>query len=466
MSKLKELQDSRAKAASDIKALADKFNAAGQVWQGEDEAAWTAANESYDKIKADLDAENKRLEKATSVRERLEAVNSYQDRELPPELGRENPTRPVNRFGNRPDARRGNEAASEDDKALALQGWFLQHGDHHPPSDEHYEAAARCGLNLNSKMLDISLPKNFNKVRNAYKNGTIRNDLSVVQGSKGAYTFGESFISNLEQAMLAFGGILQVADVIRTDNGEPLVWPSADDTGNSGEVLGEGASVGSSVDPTFAAQTWYAHKFSSKLIKVPYELFEDSAFDLPMVLSEMLGTRLGRIQNTRFTTGLGNGNQPRGIVTAAVAGVTTVSATAIAFDEIIDLEHSLDPSRRAMPGVGYMFHDTILKAVRKLKDGEGRYLWQAGANTGAPDTLNTKPYTINQDMASSVATTNVTMLFGQFSQYKVRQVNQIRFYRLTERYRDTDQDGFIAFIRGDGNLLNAGDNPVKKMTQA
>lgn len=133
---------------------------------------------------------------------------------------------------------------------------------------------------------------------------------------------------------------------------------------------------------------------------------------------------------------------------------------------MIDLEHSLDPSRRNLGGVGYMFHDNVLKALRKLKDGEGRYLWQAGTNTGAPDTLNRYPYTINQDMASSIATTAITMLFGQLSKYKIRQVNSIRMYRLTERHRENDQDAFLAFMEGDGNLLNAGDNPVKKLTQA
>jgi HK97 family phage major capsid protein len=122
--------------------------------------------------------------------------------------------------------------------------------------------------------------------------------------------------------------------------------------------------------------------------------------------------------------------------------------------------------RGAMPDVGYMFHDSILKGLRKLKDGMGRYLWQAGANTGAPDVLNTYPYTINQDMQSSFATGTKTILFGQFSQYKIRQVATMRMYRLQERYRDNDQDGFIAFTEGDGNLLDAGDHPVKYLIQA
>jgi HK97 family phage major capsid protein len=79
--------------------------------------------------------------------------------------------------------------------------------------------------------------------------------------------------------------------------------------------------------------------------------------------------------------------------------------------------------------------------------------------------LNNRPYTINQDMQATIATGTTTIVFGQMSQYKVRQVNSIRLYRLVERYRENDQDAFLAFIEADGNLLDAGDHPVKCMVQ-
>jgi HK97 family phage major capsid protein len=301
----------------------------------------------------------------------------------------------------------------------------------------------------------IGLHSNFSQVRNA---------LSGQTGTAGGFTYGDTFISNLELAMLAYGAMFEKSDVIRTTNGEPLRWPTANDTSNSGRQVGESAAV-ASLDPTFGQVTWNAYKFTSDEIKVPFELLRDNAVNLAAILPAMLGERLGRIQNTKFTVGSGAATS-WGIVNRAYAGVTAASATAIAFDEIIDLEHSLDPSRRKMPGVGYMFHDSILKALRKLKDGEGRYLWQSGANTGAPDTLNGYTYSVNQDMASSIATTAITMLFGQLSAYKIRQVNGIRLYRLVERHRENDQDAFLAFIEADGNLLDAGDHPVRKLTQA
>jgi HK97 family phage major capsid protein len=259
--------------------------------------------------------------------------------------------------------------------------------------------------------------------------------------------------------------MFSVADVIRTTTAEPMRWPTANDTANSGRQIGESSPVNTNIDPTFGQITWSAYKFTSDMILVPYELLRDNAVNLVQHLARMLGERLGRIQNNRYTVGSGT-STPKGIVTCAAAGVTTASPTAITFDEVIDLEHSVDPSRRRMPGVGYMFHDNVFKAIRKLKDAQGQYLWQAGANSGAPDTLNTYPYTINQDMSSTISAGAVTMLFGDLSAYKIRQVNEVRLYRLTERYRDNDQDGFVAFIEGDGHLLDAGDGPVRKMTQA
>lgn len=447
MDELKRLQEERQVIANQMREIGDRQ----ATWTAEDRAAWDTVNASYDAVMAKITAANAQIEQQAQIAERLAAVNSYQPTN--PRLGRDSGT-----------FERGPQNAAEfgganraDQMALAIQGWMRTN---HDPSDAgpvtpaHQAAARACGVQLSSSTLRINLHPNFGQVRNA---------LSGQTGASGGFTYGDSFVTNLELAMLAYGAMFQVADVIRTSTGEPMRWPTANDTTNSGRQVGESAAV-ASLDPTFAQVVWNAYKFTSDEILVPFELLRDNAVNLAAILPNMLGIRLGRIQNTKYTVGNG-ANTSWGIVNRATAGVTTASSTAIAFDEIIDLEHSLDPSRRNMPGVGYMFHDSILKALRKLKDGEGRYLWQAGINSGAPDTLNTYPYTVNQDMASSIATTAITMLFGDFSQYKIRQVGAIRMYRLVERHRENDQDAFLAFVEGDGNLLDAGDGPVRKMTQ-
>lgn len=471
MADLKTLQDKRFELANKIAEFAQAEDSKGDSgWASETTAAWDALNADYDATKNELESESARAQKAEQDRaaraERLSQIASYQPNIIN-RIGRdgagiEDGPRNKSAFG----AGAGGDTSLVDTYAKALQGWFLnQVDDGETVTNEHVNAARACGLNLRSRNLEIKLADSRTQkgIRNQFQLGQITNTLSSQTGSSGGFTFGETFVGQLELAMLSYGGMFQVADTIRTTTSEPMRWPTANDTTQTGRQLGESAAV-TTVDPTFAQVIWNAYKFTSDEILVPYELLRDNAVNLVDVIAELLGIRLGRIQNKKFTTGTG-ANTAKGIVTAATTGVTAASSTAIAYDELIDLEHSIDPSRRNMPGVGYMFNDGILKALRKVKDGMGRYLWQAGANTGAPDMLNNRPYTVNQDMQATIATGKTTVIFGQMSQYKIRQVNSVRMYRLVERYRENDQDAFLAFIEADGNLLDAGDHPVKALVQ-
>lgn len=466
MPALAELQEKRLTLANSIKELGNKYKD-GQAWEGEDEGNWTRLNAEYDENLKLIEAENAAIEAANKRKAdmdaRLNAIDGHG--QANPLIGKDNGSLskgPVNKKNFSPDDLGDPGAYGGEALTTSLQGW-LMNGSHLATdiTDKHRNAAKSLGISLSAPVFTFNLNKDWDNAKlGAYK---YRNALSGEDGTAGGYTKDQTLVNNLELAMLAFGGMMQVAEIIRTATGEPLRWPTANDTANTGRQVGENASHDSGTDPTFGAVVWNAYTFTSDIVKVPNELMTDSVFNLAQILGRMLGERLGRVQNTKYTTGTGAGTA-KGITLCAAAGVSAASATAIAFDELIDLEHSIDPSRRNLPGVGYMFHDSILKALRKLKDGEGRYLWQSGANSGAPDTLNTKPYTINQDMASSITSGAITVLFGQLNQYKIRQVGQVVLRRLDERFADTNQTGFLAIARGDGNLLDAGDSPVKKLT--
>lgn len=292
---------------------------------------------------------------------------------------------------------------------------------------------------------------------------SIRNDLSTGTGTgEAGVVIPEGFVARLEQAMLAFGGMLQTSEIMVTDSGNDMPWPTADDTFNKGAILSEASSIGSSVDPSFGAVILQAFKYSSKLVQVSAEILEDFAFDLPSILGSMLGERLGRILNEHFTTGTGS-SQPRGIAVAATTGVTAASATAITSDEVIDLFHAVDPAYR--PNAEFMMADSTVALVRKLKDSDNQYLWQPGLQAGIPDRLLGRVVNVNQDMPSA-ATGNKAILFGDLRKYKVRLAGQTRSRRLVERYADTDQEGFVSFIRADGDLVDAGTNPVQALEMA
>lgn len=466
----KKLHETRCELQVEMKAVNDRMSEDEAGGSAEDREKWDTLNTSYDENLAALTTAQDAIKAQAQRADRLSEIEAHNEQFQPPKnIGRDGASLDDGPQNKQAFDQTGEPQSFNDKQLLALGGW-MKTGSSSPKVPEATEAerdaCKEVGMRLGAKAFDLQLgnTETFNRARNDLRTAQPQAALSGSLGSSGAFTIGETFITNLERAMLAFGTMFQTSEVIRTANGEELRWPTVSDTANTGRQLGESGPVTATSDPTFAQVIWNAYKFTSDEIKVPQELLEDSVFDIASLLSSLLGERLGRIQNTKYTTGTGAAT-PKGIVTAAAAGITTALSGSILFDEIIDLEHSIDPSRRNLPGVGYMFHDSILQALRKLKDGEGRYLWQAGANSGAPDSLNTRPYTINQDMASSIVTTAVTMLFGQLSMYKIRQVNSIRLYRLVERHRENDQDAFLAFIRGDGNLLDSGDNPVKKMTQ-
>jgi HK97 family phage major capsid protein len=292
-----------------------------------------------------------------------------------------------------------------------------------------------------------------------YKNGTDEETraLSATTGTAGGYTVPQGFYDQIIEAMKWFGGMRQVANVFSTDAGNPLPIPTVNDTANLGELLAENTQAATQ-DVAFGQTTLNAYKFSSKMILVPIELLQDSAFDVEAFLAKKLGERIGRINNQLFTTGTGTA-QPQGIVTAAVSGKVgqTGQTTSVTYDDLIDLEHSVDIAYRS--GAKFMFNDQTLKAIKKLKDSQGRPLWLPGLAFKEPDTINGYSYQVNNDVAVMAANAK-SILFGDFSNYWIRDVKAIQVVRFNEKFMDYGQVGFLAFSRADGKLVNAGTNPV------
>ncbi|MES2030852.1 MAG: phage major capsid protein [Pseudomonadota bacterium] len=301
---------------------------------------------------------------------------------------------------------------------------------------------------LSAEERDLALPR-------------FQNAQSTGSNTGGGYTVPTGFYDQLMDAEKAYGGMMDpgVAFVFDTESGNSLPIPTDNDTSNSGAILTENTQVGTQ-DVTFGAVTLGAYTYTSKLVLVSNQLLQDSAFNLDGFLAGKLGTRIARAINTHFTTGDGS-NKPTGAVTAATLGFTGVTGetTSLIFDDLIELEHSVDPAYRK--NARFMMNDASLKIIKKLKDTQGRYLWMPGMTiAGEPPTINSFGYTVNQDMPAMAANAK-SILFGDFSKYFIRRVAGVQVLRLTERYADFNQTGFLAFQRWDGNLVDAGTHPLK-----
>lgn len=284
-------------------------------------------------------------------------------------------------------------------------------------------------------------------------------DMNTTTGAEGGYTVSPEYSRTLEAAMAAYSGMMEVATIINTATGSQMNFPTADATDEVGEIVGQNAPAAEGLT-AFGNVTLDVYRYSSKKIALPWELLQDSFLDIEAYIQGLLAARLGRIANTHFTVGTGTG-QPKGIVAAAGAsGVTSSSSTAVTYDELVDLEHSVNRAYRAGPGVGWMFADATLAEVRKIKDDQKRPIfvpgYESGVVGGAPDMLMGRPIIINDDVPVMAASAK-SILFGAFRKYIIRRVMDLTVFRMTDSaFTLNGQVGFVAFQRMGGNLVDAG----------
>jgi len=288
---------------------------------------------------------------------------------------------------------------------------------------------------------------------------------TVGTAGAGGYTVPVELANILIKTMAMWGPMYNedICTTINTASGNQINIPTVDDTAVAVAKHTEATALtdDGGVDVTFAQKRLDAYVFDTEFVRFSLELAQDSIFNMETLLGSLLGERLGRRANVELTTGDGTGD-PNGIVTASSFGKTAAAVAAITADELIDLVHSVDPAYRMSPKVRFMFNDTTLAAIRKLKDGQGQYLWQQGDFTnGVASTLLGYRYSVNQAMASP-ATGVKTVIFGDFAKYFVRKVGFPVIGVMRERF--WPDLGIAGLIRLDGEL---GDTAaVKHLIQA
>ena len=386
-----ELREKRAKAWEAAKAFLDSHRKENGVLSAEDDAAYTKMEQEI----TDLGKEIARLE-------RQEAL----DAEL---------NRPVNRPltgkpGGRADADDG-----EDKTGRA--------------SDDYR--------------------KNFwNAMRSKAPMPAVTNALQVGTDSEGGYLVPDEYERTLVEALEEENIFRQMAKVIKTSSGDRKI-PVVASKGTASWIDEEGAYPES--DDSFGQVSIGAYKLGT-MIKVSEELLNDSVFDLQSYISREFARRIGAKEEEAFFTGDGKG-KPLGVLAAtggAETGVTAASATAVTADELMDLYYSLkSPYRKKSV---WVLNDSTIKAIRKLKDNNGQYLWQPSLTAGAPDMILGRPIKTSAYMPA-IAAGAKTIAFGDFSYYWIADRQGRSFKRLNELFAATGQVGFLASQRVDGKLV-------------
>lgn len=276
----------------------------------------------------------------------------------------------------------------------------------------------------------------------------VRNILSEGVDSEGGYLVPDEFENTLVSGLEEEGSIRSLAHVFTTSNGVhkiPVVQ-----TKGTANWIDENGSYGDS-DDVFGQEQIDAHKVGT-VIKVSEELLNDSAFDLEKYFQDEFARRIGAKEEEAFIVGDGS-KKPTGILNAtggAPVGVTTASDKAITADEVIDLFYSVKAPYRK--NAVWILNDSTVRAIRKLKDSNGQYLWQPALHEGDHETLLGKKI-LTSPYVPEIAAGKKVIMFGDLSFYWIGDRQGIAFKRLNERYADMGQVGFLASKRVDGKLV-------------
>ncbi len=290
----------------------------------------------------------------------------------------------------------------------------------------------------------------WNVMRSKAPGYEVLNALQVGTDSEGGYLVPDEFERTLIEALEEENIFRQLAKVITTSSGDRKI-PVVSSKGTASWVDEEGAIPES--DDAFGQVSIGAYKLAT-MIKVSEELLNDSVFNLESYIAKEFARRIGAKEEEAFFIGDATG-KPTGILNAtggAELGITAASATAITVDEVMDLFYSLKSPYRK--NAVFVMNDATVKAIRKLKDGNGQYLWQPSISAGQPDTILNRPVKTSA-YVPTIASAKKTIAFGDFGYYWVADRQGRSFQRLNELFAANGQVGFKATQRVDGKLILA-----------
>lgn len=147
-----------------------------------------------------------------------------------------------------------------------------------------------------------------------------------------------------------------------------------------------------------------------------YEVLEDT--DFGQQLPRLLADAKDRLEEAAFATGAGSGGVPQGVVNGATTVVTTATTTVIALGDIYATQGALPPRFRNAPGCAWAANVAIINKIRQLDTAGGASFW-TNLGKGQPETLLGAPIYESTTMTSSVATTSLEAIFGDFGQFLI-----------------------------------------------
>jgi HK97 family phage major capsid protein len=276
-------------------------------------------------------------------------------------------------------------------------------------------------------------------------------DLTVGSAAGGGNTVPTSFVRSLYDYLEVYSGMRRTnATIVTTTSGEALDFPKVTAHGTAA-LVGEGSAI-DEADPAFGKMTLNAYKYG-QLLQITSELASDSGVDITGFAARDFGRALGRVTDEQYVNGTGS-SAPQGVMRAIGTGVTggTGVVGVPTFNNLIDLVYSVNEEYRAN-GAHFLMRDATAGAIRKITDTDGQYLWQPSTQLGQPDRLLNFPVVTDPHVAAT-GTGVVSLAFGDFSTFYIRDVGTVRVERSDDYAFANDLITWRALLRTDSDLID------------
>lgn len=430
---IQEMREKRVALIEQARKIRDAAEKDQRKLTAEDEQQFDKAMADADQLKAQIDAEERDSQRQEWLSESLDEIRQAEQRRTQPEhAGRA--TVPT-------------ETPEDNRDGLVIGDYFEQRGFSAERLGAYRDVATRRYADAFERFL-----------RTGDRSGVIESrDLEMgsdVDG--GAFVAPVQFTGRLIETLFdnVFMRRLASVDVVNgaqslgivtidSDPDDP-VWTSEIGTGSDDTGMKTGS------------RNFTPHPLA-KRIKVSNTLLRRSTMPVEQIVQRRLAYKFAVVEETAFLTGNGVG-QPLGIFTDHADGLDSDreessgnTTTAIKADGLMSAFYALKAQYR--PRAQWVMHRTAIADIRKLKDGEGQYLWRAGLEMGQPDTLLGRPVNESEyapDKSTGWTTGTRFAVLGDFSYYSIVDALTMTVQRLNELYAESNQTGYIGRKETDG----------------
>lgn len=414
-----ELRQQRAALVAESRKLVDRAEAENREFTAEETQEWERRMADVDKIEGDIQKAERR--------EKLEAAEAT-CRAVEPR--KSTPAAVQTREGTR-------------DRNKLLKSWMSYGSNFTGQPAVNGDIMQRCsdaGMDLNARTINLR-------------------SLNTASGSAGGNATFTTTSSDIQTELKYYSPILSRVNLIQTGDGNTWSMPRGTDVANTMAIVSQSGSSGTSTDPTFDKVSFGSYYFRY-IELVTYEMLADAVFNVEGWLQTRLAERAARTLEKYIVSGTGS-SQPTGLVAAATAADSGTPAVTLAsghstlyqFEDLFDLFKSVDLAYR--PAATLVLNDQSVWALRKIKDDNGRYIWDVNntlVQAAQPDSIAGFKYLVSNQMDAPAFSKNLAV-FADLSRYVVRMAENVQITRLNELYRATGCIGFEVLMRFDGNYI-------------